>query len=92
MNIVGAFICVDGFEIQDMTNDMIFIGEVGLTGEVRPVAFIETRVKEAMRQGFKQFVIPEAQAELEHIKDIVIHPVGNIYDLYTQIKQAGATS
>lgn len=83
---------ISSYKNYTVPHDMIFIGEVGLTGEVRPVAFIESRIKEAMRQGFKQFVIPETQAELEHLKDIAIHPVGNIYDLYTQIKQAGAAN
>ncbi|MFT7822961.1 DNA repair protein RadA [Bacillus siamensis] len=39
-----------------------FIGEVGLTGEVRRVSRIEQRVKEAAKLGFKRMVIPEANA------------------------------
>ncbi|HTY48979.1 MAG TPA: DNA repair protein RadA [Steroidobacteraceae bacterium] len=33
-------------------------GEVGLTGEVRPVAFGEERLREAQRQGFDRLIIP----------------------------------
>ncbi|ASF27365.1 MULTISPECIES: DNA repair protein RadA [Bacillus amyloliquefaciens group] len=40
-----------------------FIGEVGLTGEVRRVSRIEQRVKEAAKLGFKRMVIPEANAD-----------------------------
>ena len=36
-----------------------FIGEVGLTGEVRRVSRIEQRVQEAAKLGFKRVVIPE---------------------------------
>ncbi|MEM1007986.1 MAG: magnesium chelatase domain-containing protein, partial [Myxococcota bacterium] len=34
------------------------VGEVGLTGEVRGVSQIELRVKEAMKLGFAQIVLP----------------------------------
>ncbi|MCU7258331.1 DNA repair protein RadA, partial [Pseudomonas aeruginosa] len=36
-----------------------FIGEVGLTGEVRRVARIEQRVQEAAKLGFKRVIIPQ---------------------------------
>lgn len=38
------------------------IGEVGLTGEVRGVAQIEARVKEAAKLGFEACVVPELNA------------------------------
>lgn len=39
--------------------DVVF-GEVGLTGEVRAVSRAETRVKEALKLGFKRVILPEA--------------------------------
>ncbi|ARQ08013.1 DNA repair protein RadA [Macrococcoides canis] len=39
--------------------DDCFIGEVGLTGEVRRVARIEQRVQEAEKLGFKRVIIPK---------------------------------
>lgn len=36
----------------------IFIGEVGLTGEIRAVSHIDKRISEAFRLGFKQCIIP----------------------------------
>ncbi|NJH96974.1 magnesium chelatase domain-containing protein, partial [Staphylococcus agnetis] len=36
-----------------------FIGEVGLTGEVRRVSRIEQRVQEAAKLGFKRVIIPK---------------------------------
>lgn len=38
--------------------DAIFLGEIGLTGEIRAVSFPEIRLKEAIKLGFKQFFIP----------------------------------
>lgn len=37
----------------------VFIGELGLTGEVRRVSKIEQRVKEAAKLGFKRIFIPK---------------------------------
>ncbi len=36
----------------------VLIGEIGLTGEVRPVANAEQRIKEAEKLGFKRIFIP----------------------------------
>nr|WP_226956893.1 DNA repair protein RadA [Staphylococcus equorum] len=47
---------------KDLTVDGLdcFIGEVGLTGEVRRVSRIEQRVQEAEKLGFKRIIIPES--------------------------------
>lgn len=82
---------ISSYKNFTVPHDTIIIGEVGLTGEVRPVSFIENRIKEATRQGFKRFIVPESQSDIKHLKDIAISPVGNIYDLYSQIKQTGAS-
>lgn len=37
---------------------VVFIGEVGLTGEIKKVPAIETRLRELDRMGFKEVVIP----------------------------------
>lgn len=39
--------------------DDIFIGEVGLTGEIRRVSRIEQRVQEAAKLGFKRVICPQ---------------------------------
>ena len=41
----------------------MFVGEVGLGGEVRSVSQIEIRLKEAQRLGFKRAVIPKDNAK-----------------------------
>ncbi len=42
-------------------------GEVGLTGEIRPVSFPELRLKEGEKLGFKKFILPEANRK--HLKN-----------------------
>ncbi len=59
------------------------IGEVGLSGEVRSVSFIEARVKEAARLGFTKIIVPyRAAKKLEKISvDAEIVPVKSVYDI-----------
>ena len=40
--------------------DIVAIGEVGLTGEVRSVNMIDKRIKEAEKLGYKTCIIPES--------------------------------
>lgn len=42
--------------------NQLFIGEVGLGGEVRKVTFLEQRLREAEKMGMKRAVIPESKA------------------------------
>lgn len=47
------------FRDQPTKPDDIFVGEVGLTGEIRRVSRIEQRVQEAAKLGFKRFICPK---------------------------------
>jgi len=38
--------------------DMVFLGEMGLSGEIRAVPFLEARLKESEKLGFKRVVVP----------------------------------
>ncbi len=39
--------------------DLVVFGELGLTGEIRPVTYGEERISEAARLGFKRAVVPK---------------------------------
>lgn len=43
--------------------DMMAIGEIGLTGDLRPVQNAEKIVREAIRMGFGQILLPASQAD-----------------------------
>ncbi len=44
--------------------DVVIMGEVGLTGEVRRINFIEKRLREAEKLGFKTCIIPESNKKV----------------------------
>jgi len=45
---------------KPISGDLVAFGEIGLTGEVRPVPFGEERLAEASKHGFKRAIIPAA--------------------------------
>ena len=61
--------------------DLVAIGEVGLTGELRSVNQLEQRVSEAQRLGFKKCLIPARRAEqLKGKYSLELIPVRNVGD------------
>jgi DNA repair protein RadA/Sms len=65
----------------------VVMGEVGLTGEIRPISFLETRLKEAIRQGFTSFCLPRAQNQLANNVDLTVFYAENIFDFYNNMKK-----
>ncbi len=60
--------------------DICMAGEVGLSGEIRPVARIEQRISEAAKLGFGKIIIPQSNAKSINDKDfdIEIIPVSKV--------------
>ena len=59
--------------------DICFAGEVGLTGEVRPVSRVEQRIGEAAKLGFSEIYIPFANKGVDVKKfDIRVNRVKNV--------------
>ncbi len=50
---------VSSFRDRPAPMDTLYIGEVGLTGEVRGIPFLEQRLNEGARMGFKRVVAPK---------------------------------
>ena len=54
-------------------SDVCLTGEVGLSGEIRPVSRIEQRIAEAERLGFARIVIPAANVKAIDPRSFKIH-------------------
>ena len=57
-----------------------FIGEGGLSGQIKPVSFIEKRVSEASRLGFNRIYMPNSQKSEVKIKNIELITISDITD------------
>ena len=61
--------------------ELVAIGEVGLTGEIRSVSQMSQRLSEVARLGFKKCIIPRGGAEKLEIPDgLVVYRVRNIWE------------
>ncbi len=54
------------------------IGEVGLTGEVRPVTNVSQRIHEAKRVGFQRCLVAAHRGEVSHVDGIEVVPVHHV--------------
>lgn len=59
-----CLVVASSFKNYALQKDMVAIGEVGLTGEIRAVNMIEKRIKEVEKMGFKTCIIPESNKKL----------------------------
>ena len=71
--------------------ETVLIGEVGLGGQVRPVAQLELRLKEAAKLGFKRAIVPASQAEIA-ASGLEIIPVSRVMDAITLGLVGGRTN
>ena len=64
---------------KPIPDDLVAIGEVGLTGELRSVSQLNQRLGEVARLGFKQCIIPFRKTEkLEIPEGLTVHRVKNL--------------
>ena len=62
-----------------IADDLVAIGEVGLTGEIRSVSHMNQRLAEAARLGFRKCIIPRNGAEkLDIPAGLTVYKVRNI--------------
>jgi len=62
-----------------IADDLVAIGEIGLTGEIRSVSHMNQRLSEASRLGFKKCLIPRGGSEkLEIPQGLTVYRVRNL--------------
>ena len=59
-------------------------GEVGLSGEIRPVNRIEQRIAEAQKLGFKEIIVPAANIKRLDLArfEIKVHPASKVEEAF----------
>ena len=76
-----ALALISSLTDKAVPDDLIAIGELGLSGECRAVSNLEQRVKEAARLGFNKAVVPYKNIEKRKIDtDIELIPIHSIYE------------
>lgn len=62
--------CVSSLRDRPLGRDLVIFGEVGLAGEVRPVARGEARLREAAKLGFRRALLPHANLPKKDVPGI----------------------
>jgi DNA repair protein RadA/Sms len=74
-----ALAVVSSLHERPIPQDVAVFGELGLTGEVRPVPFGEERLVEAAKHGFKRALVPRANLPRRSLP-IEVTPVDRLRD------------
>lgn len=68
-----------------MDSETVAIGEVGLTGELRACSFLEARITECEKLGFKRCIIPASNLnKLKKFDGIELIPCSNIKEIVSK--------
>lgn len=79
------FALVSSFRDVALPRDLVVFGEVGLSGEIRPVPSGQERLREAAKHGFKRAIVPAANTTKEKIPGLEITPVKKIDEALSYI-------
>lgn len=71
---------VSSFRDNALPQDLVVFGEVGLSGEIRPVPSGQERINEAAKHGFKRAIVPFANAPKEKIDGMEVIGVKKLSD------------
>jgi DNA repair protein RadA/Sms len=71
---------VSSFRDKILPQDLMVFGEVGLSGEIRPVPSGQERIREAAKHGFKKAIVPLANAPREKHPGMDIIAVKNLQE------------
>ena len=78
-DLVVMLAIVSSLRDKVIPSNWIAFGEVGLTGEVRPVYNAQERLSEAQKQGFELAIIPKGNKPKKSIKGMKIVSVGYLF-------------
>lgn len=66
---------VSSFRNRVLPRDLVVFGEVGLSGEIRPVPSGQERLREAAKHGFRKAIVPAANRLKNDIEGMEMHSV-----------------
>jgi DNA repair protein RadA/Sms len=66
--------------------DTVFIGELGLSGQIRPVPYLELRMKEIAKMGYQRVIIPK-QGKLPEVPNLAVIEIQTVDELLELIRE-----
>lgn len=75
IDLAAALAVISSLKNKPLPNDLVVFGEIGLTGEIRPIQSGQDRLKEAVKLGFKQAILPKGNAPKKDIPGLKVYAV-----------------
>ena len=69
---------ISSLKNEPIDSTMVAIGEVGLGGEIRNISYIEKRIQESIKLGFKNILLPQSNLKLMSSKSSTFIFVNNL--------------
>lgn len=69
---------ISSLKNKPLSQDLIVFGEVGLSGEIRPIQNGQERLKEASKHGFKRAIVPHSNAPKKTFPNMQVTGVNNL--------------
>ena len=76
---------LSSFRDQPLEQGLMVFGEVGLSGEIRPVPSGQERIKEAAKHGFTRAIVPKANAPRQPINGMTVIGVETLQEALAQL-------
>ncbi len=77
---------VSSFRDRVLAPTLMVFGEVGLSGEIRPVPSGQERLREAAKHGFKKAIVPVSNAPRQKIEGMEVVAVKNLSEALSAIE------
>lgn len=71
---------VSSLQNRALPRELVVFGEVGLSGEIRPVPSGQERIAEAAKHGFQRAIVPRANAPKQPPKGMEVIAVDKLSD------------
>lgn len=78
---------MSSFRNRPLPPDLIVFGEVGLSGELRPVPNGQERISEAAKHGFHRAIIPAANKPKHAVKGLEVMAVSRLSDVLENVAE-----
>ncbi len=80
---------LSSFRDRILPRELVVFGEIGLTGEVRPVANGQERLREAVKHGFTLAIVPKANRPRPALDGMRVHAVATLNEAIAAAFDAG---
>ena len=81
IDLAAAMSICSSFKDSSIESDILVLGEIGLSGEIRTISFVDRRIQEALKMGFKKVMLPAGNMKsLKENGNLELIPVETIQD------------